>query len=763
MTPARRLDLKLSKTGKIKRGALMGLSSINQMVGLASIAFACSGSVHVYAQMDSGRDTAAFEEIIVTATKRAVNVRDVPITITAVTEQQMQQQHITEIADLAAAIPNVVMPEGGSANTAPIIRGVMSNTRNAGVESGVSVYVDGVYTGRPETFNQALEDASSVELLQGPQGTLFGKNSIAGAISVNTNDPTNDLSLRVSGEYGNYDHQRLSGTVNVPIVDGLAAGRISAFREKRDGHVKNLGTGPDLGSRDGYGVRAKFLLTPSDNWRAVLAFDYNKEDSIPYMGENLLGREATSPPPKPIVAPGPYTVSLNPRNQLDRELWGTSLTLEMEPFDGYNLTSITAYRRNTYRIQGDEDSSVRNEIFIDWSDAQSQFSQEIRLRSPDENRFKFVMGLYYFAQDSDTAHIGGLGPDFIIPGLIAPGTTKVIVPQGEVDTRSYATYLDASFDITDRIILLGGLRITHEKKNVMFSVQTDPGALPLFYDIPMQRDVQKQTDFSPTVGLRFELSETVNSYIRLSRGYKSGGWNMDFVSRGPGGAPTIQSLAFKPEKVTNYEAGIKGDLLDKRLRINLSAYYMTYDDMQVTQFFGFAGGAVTSNAASATIKGFGGDFSALLAPGLRIGGSLGYNDASYDKYQNVNSAGDDASGNRLPGPKWTAEGNASYDFALPGELGALSLWAQVSYRGAAFGDVLNQPRLATAARTIVNSSIVFTPANEHFTLALWARNLFDKRYFTSLSSDQFAFPGTLEEIATYAEPRTYGVTLTAQF
>ncbi len=696
-------------------------------------------------------------EIVVTATKRSEKARDVAITITSLSAADLSKRNVTSVADIASAIPNVTMDESGQARTTPTIRGISSNTRNAGVESGVSVYVDGVYTGRPETFNQALADASAVEVLQGPQGTLFGKNSIAGAISVTTKDPSFDWSGALKGELGNLGDRQIGGTINAPLVDGAAALRVSVFDNHRDGYVDNLNGGPDLSSRKEYGGRAKLLLQPSDSFRTIVAFDYSREKDDYYYGENLSGAASTEPPPKPVTAPGPFTLDVTP-GVFYRQIYGTALTMIAEPAPGYEITSITGYRRNRYYVQDDQDWEPKDIIAVDFRDKQSQFSQEIRLRSPSDRRLKYVVGAYYFSQDSDTNHTGVLGGDFAIPGLIAAGARKNITPLGRVTTRSYAGFIDGSFDITPRLTLLAGVRVTREDKRVDFQVITDPAALPLFYAVPLQTDSQNASDVSPTAGLRYAITDRANVYFKFSRGYKSGGWNVDFSTRTAAPAPTIQSLRFRPEKLSNYEMGLKGDFLDRRLRTNLSAYIMKYDNLQVTQFFGFNGGAVTSNAASATIKGVEGDFSLAIARDFTIGGNLGYNDARYDRYPGASSDGADADGNRLDGPKWTAEGNADYGLVI-GAFGRLDFWGEVSYRGSGFTEPLNLERLKLPGRTIVNASITLTPAAHRWTASLWAHNLLDKTYLTSLANDTFAFRGTTDEIGVYAEPRTWGITL----
>jgi iron complex outermembrane receptor protein len=696
-------------------------------------------------------------DIVVAATMRPQNIIDTPLDITVLDLSDIQKRTGHDLSDLLSAAPNLSSNESGQTQMDPVVRGIASNTRNAGVESGVSIYVDGVYTGRPETFNQTIDDVRSVEVLPGPQGTLVGKNAIAGAIIVRTNDPDFSTSAAATAEFGNLAARRFAATFNLPISRDRAALRITGFDTHRDGYVRNLNGGPDLGSRKEYGGRAKLLLQPSNSISAIVAADYSRERSDYYLGENLAGTSSTEPPPQPVTAPGPFTVDVDP-GLFYRQLYGASLTVTARLAGGFELLSITGYRHSRYRLSDDQDWSPKDFIAVDFRDRQSQFSHEVRLKSPDDRPLQYVVGTYYFAQNSHTAHIGYLGADFVIPGVIAPGSRKPATPLGTIETRSIAGFIDGSVRLTSGLDLLFGARLTRETKHVDFQVNTDPSALPLFYAIPPENDQQRQTDFSPNVGVRYRIGERSNVYARISRGYKSGGWNVDFISRNGGApAPTIQQLRFAPEKLTNYEIGLKGDFFDRRLRASVATYYMQYRNLQVTQFFGFNGGAVTSNAASASIKGLSGELSAIISPRLLIGTAVGFNDARYDRYPDASVDGLSADGKRLAGPRVTAEANAT--LSIPVATGSLSLWGEVSYRGQSFTEPLNLTRLRLPRRAIANASLSYLPGRSHFTLALWGRNLFNHTYITNILDNSFAFPGTTDEIATYGVPRTYGLKL----
>ncbi|MBE1527990.1 iron complex outermembrane receptor protein [Sphingopyxis sp. OAS728] len=708
----------------------------------------------------SGARGPALDEIVVTATKRNENLVDVPITITTVSEQDIAKRNAVKVADLITVLPNVSLLEGGQTESNPIIRGIASNTRNAGVESGVSVYIDGVYTGRPETFNQNLEDVRSIEVLQGPQGTLFGKNSIAGAINVNTNDPAFEWSGSAKVTVGNFDTLDLNAIVNAPIVDEHVAFRASLFSNERDGYVKNALGGPDLGSRDIWGGRAKLLFQGESSLRAVLSFDYSDEDSVYYVGEPRSGLAQTVAPPQPLTSPGPFTIDEDP-GRYAQTYWGTSLAVSVGDPSGFELTSISAFRYNRSLLEFGQDWTPAERILISFRDKQTQFSQEIRLASPKSDTANFIAGLYFYEQQSDSAHIGIIGRDFSVPPLgIFPGPRGFATPLADVRTRSFAAYIDGSINITPRLSIFGGVRVTNEEKKLDFQVTTDARSSPLFYTIPLQKDKRRQTDLSPTFGVKYELGSSANIYAKVSRGYKSGGWNVDFVGRSAAPPPTVQQLRFEPENVTNYEIGLKGSFFDRRVRVGVSAFHMDYSNLQVTQFFGFNGGSVTSNAASAKIDGVSLDVTAKLTDTTTVGAVFGYNDARYHRYPGAGAAGEAADGNRLNGPSTTAGANISQDILFGGG-NRISLFGEVSYRGSGYNEPLNIARLKLPARTLVNASITFEPESERYSVGLFARNLLNNTYLAKLVNDPFAVgPG---EVAQYGLPRTFGVSASVRF
>jgi iron complex outermembrane receptor protein len=704
------------------------------------------------------------EVVVVTATHRTENLQNVPIAITDVSEKQIEDRHISDMQDLSGSVPNVVIADApGNQNGAnPTIRGISTSIRNAGTDAGAIFYVDGVYTGRPETFNQVLDDVVSVDVLQGPQGTLFGKNAIAGAFVANTRDPDQSTSGRVTLEQGNYAYTYGSLMFNTPLATDVLAARVNFYYDQRNGYLRNLYDGEELGDNNYYGARTKIKFTPDDAFDATLAVDYrrNQNHHTPTIGEILSGVDPTNPA-HPIIAPGPLTTDDSGPSFLgELSDYGYALTMNYRPGGDYQITSISALRRSNDTFLDSQDASPYDSIDTHWYDSSRNITQEIRLRSPEADRFKYVVGLFYFDQELLSTHAGILGPYFTpFPFL----HNVDIVPHAVIQTHSYAAFADGSYEVLSGLFVEAGVRVTRETKHIQFSVDSPPGGQAIgFFNIPTEWDTKEQTDASPEGGLRYAISPNQSVYFKVSRGYKSGGWNADYIS-GSGVAPTIQQLGFQPESVTNYELGLKGDFIDHRIRLNSAVYFEDYENLQVIQWRGFAGGDVTGNAAAAKIKGAEGDITVVLFAGLEAGASAGFNNAKYTEYPGVNGPNTDGTGNRLPGPKLTGDFHLNYRLAT--KVGTFGAFGQVTYIGDQYEDPENTPSLRIPAYTLVNSSVDFSTDPAKWRIQLWSRNMLNKTYLLAQQADTLAvlLGGGTQIDATYGLPRTFGIKGTFNF
>jgi iron complex outermembrane recepter protein len=736
-------------------------------------------------------ESGGIKEIVVTAQKRAENLRDVPISITAVSADDLKQRSITNVEGLQFGTPNVLTYSDDSFNTNIIIRGIGSASRNIGFESALGSYIDGVYQGRNDTLFQDLGDAERIEVLRGPQGTLFGKNTTSGAISITTKQPTNNFEGSIRGDYGNFNAYRLSGAVSGPIVSDHVFAKLSGFRSKADGYTRNVsGKGPRLlNGDDSFGTRGALRIKASDSFELTIRADLSigKENGT---GDGEVFGVIANPfgIPDDSVKFGNRTISINGNSAIRTEIAGLSATADWTVGD-HTITSITAYRTlgATYTGQ-DSDLTSYDYVSQDFSDKSKQFSQELRLASPNGGRFKYVIGAYFYRQTSDSLRDTNLGADYLplldsLYGISGPlVATDRISTATQVKTRSLAGFVNASFNITDALSLLGGVRVTQETKDLVVGQAVPdfiglPGIInpvaPLYLNLARTPDRLSQNDISPTIGIQYKVGERANIYARYSKGFKSGGWNAELLA--PNTAPAIRAnyfdiskIRFQPESVQNYEIGLKGDMLDRRLRINAAAFYTDYRDIQISRFVGGLVGYETTNA-NARIQGTEIELTALPVDGLTFTGSVGYTDGRFRQSGNCGTSC--VSGSRLNVPRWTVAFGAGYAKKVASHA-TLTARFDYAYRGSDSGsgpESSPDPTIETRENTrlsgfsVVNGRIALG-VEGGFELALWGKNLFDTTYLTNrqIESNNALF-GVLHDARSFGAPRTYGVSASYDF
>ncbi len=682
------------------------------------------------------------DEITVTARKKVENVQSAPLAVSAFNQEQLTAAGIEAFNEVLDFVPNASMSGGigGTLQGLVGIRGISTLVRIIGVETGIGMYVDGVFLGRPENFNQELIDIERVEILRGPQGALFGKNTIAGAINIITLKPGDEVRGQAEFEYGNFDLKRVRGYVSGPIVPGLLSGKISAGYVNRDGYVKNVSGGQDLETLDMASFRAQLRYTPTENLDILLSGDglFDRGEPVFFEVSDVLF--VASP-----TETTPFTVDQNQPNFLDRDIWGLSLTVNWEVAGG-TLTSITSYRESSFDA-GLDDDKTQFTFFVDFfSDDVELFTQEIRYAGSWGERLDYLIGGYYFNQSADSFRPFALG-DFLtgVPGLELP-----ITQTSSVDSESYAFFFNGDFAVTDRLLLSFGGRFTKEDKDAVYT-QED-----LFVGLVPNITFVGSTDdsaFSPTVSLSYDVSDDAMAYFRFSRGFKSAGFNTDF-------AASVSGLTVKPEFASTYEVGLKSQWFADRLRANLAGFYTKYDDLQVSQITG--SGVILQNAAQADIWGFEAEFLAVPNDYLDLNASVGYLDAEYDEFPACPVPGGalpgttkaDCGGNQIVlAPDWTASAGAQFTYPI-GRFGDFVARADWQYQSKVFFEPQNTDRLSGDARNIVNVRAgLSTP---HWDLFGWAKNITDERYVT-FADDRSAIAVPLTR--SFGQPRTYGVTL----
>ena len=676
------------------------------------------------------RGAAQVEELVVTARKRTENLKDVPASVIALGAQQIEALNAKDLKDLNRVTPNAHIAENGEIS----IRGIRSNTRNIGFEAGAAVYIDGVYQGRPAGNNQDLVDVERVEVLRGPQGTLYGKNTTAGAISLVTVRPGNAVIGKVETQYGDRDDRRVSGYVAGPLVDGLLGVKLAAFARQEDGYQTNLFNGEKYGSIDTWGARGELRLTPGA-WDLALRGDLTHDDSINFVPTPVAGF-ATA------FVEGHDTVNDDARTDESVKGGGLSFTAERSFGGGYSFTAISAWRKLTTEMAGGDDYSPLDILSHDSLDHARNYTQEFRIASPADGRLTYVVGAYGAWQTLESFRPGRLGADFPVQAVLTDIAT--------VKTRTLALFGNFDYRLTERLTANVGLRYTNEHKALDFG---QSGGVPIGYPNLSIQDDLTDTDLSPAVGLTFKVSPDVTTYAKVSRGFKSGGWNPDIAA-----TPDIK---FGSENVTNYEAGIRTQLFERRVTLNLTAYVMKWEDMQVQQLLSTLQGLVITNAGKATIRGVEAELQARPASWLTVSAGGALNDTKFDKF--LSGTGDDYSGQQfLYTPKWSGYVAAEGRWPVH-DVGDLVVQGDYSAQSRIYFD--NQ-RTVSAAGTY--SSSPYGLLNARLGLAfrngvdlfVFGNNLTDKRVLSNRFSDGLGLGLTLD---TYGPPRQYGVRLSYSF
>jgi iron complex outermembrane receptor protein len=726
-------------------------------------------------------DTDAMEEIVVTAQRRSESVQDVPISISAFSGEALEETGIRRLADIRQNTPNLYFEDnGGVLSGEPVVRGITSSGAGISFEPAVGVYLDGVFLGRPTLFSQELFDIERVEVLRGPQGTLYGRNTLGGAINIISRKPGNELEGAVRGYIGNYDTYRVSGFVSGPVIpDKLSIGAAGGYSE-RDGYKFNEFTGSDIGDNSNRSARLTLRATPSHRFTFDLAFDISHDKGSATQIEDAIGPGTDPSASFPVGIlfgyqeqdPFDRRISFDTTPIEDLKQWGVSGVAELDLGSGASLTSITAYRKFTNIFLSDIDRTETALITGGFTEKTDQFSQELRVATSAARRLSFVGGLYYFTQDAnDDANLtlGADLNDFFAAVVGAPPGTfqeQVNTTLSRVQTDSYAAFGEGTFKLTDQLHFSVGGRYSHEKKALTLEqgvTGTPFSIFPLIGFFPFEPFQQKykESDFSPSLSVRYFAGDDVLIYGRVAKGFKAGGFNARFPATNPDG--TVEDLSFDAETLWSYELGAKLDLFRNRLRINGAVFYMEHSDKQVTSFDGVSDR--TDNAAKARSKGFELELTARPIPNLDLSAGIGYNDSKYVDYLGGLTDPDDPtsplidySGNRVAGaPDWTV--NTAVQYGIPVGRGEVRLRGEYSYIGEIINDIDADPDLTENGYSLVNALITWAPS-ESVEVSALIRNAFNEKYISTAFS---LVPTTGLKHINLGAPRTYGVAARVKF
>ena len=693
------------------------------------------------------RPAAQVSELIVTAQRVEENIQKVPIAVTAFSGAALERQSIESLQDIALRTPGFSAGAVDPIQSNFAIRGIGSAfgiSQNAGGDASVVVFVDGVYAGRGGTPDIDALNLERVEVLRGPQGTLFGKNTVGGLIQYVTRKPSKDTSLRLEGQLGNYDRRVASARGNIALSDNVFLS-VGGSLKLRDGYEFNETTGHDVNDQDLKTAAVALRFVPSDDLDIVLAADFTDQDQKGNPRHNICDATFQAGIHCVGVNPDPRVVNAYTDGYLRR--WLQTYRGEVNYTTPFGvLTSITAYRAATLNFRTPFFSNPVNppaQIESTETDHEKnkQFSQEVRLAfDAMDSRLNGQVGVYYLHEDN--TRIEDLRQDFP-----APAQTGVATYPQMVKGRSWAIFGQASFAVTDTLTATAGLRQTWERKEGHFIGMkvSGPGLPPPLaanYDVHGAKSWHALT---PRFALDWQATPDALVYASATRGFKSGGF------QGIAGAAASQSTPYDPEYAWSYEGGAKTQFLDNRVRLNLSVFRTDYKDLQVSQLVPLCC-VVVGNAATARIEGAELEF--LVAPieGLQIDGSYSRLDAKFTSFANGATA--NFTGNHLPrSPKHKVHLGAQYSVDVDGwtALGRVDYTNQSKM----YFEASNIPTQKQEGYIQVDARASLTSPDKRWEVAVWGKNLTDELVATYVT----AFAPYRQVLVPYAPPKTYGVTL----
>ncbi len=766
------------------------------MIGTACAALLAVPAMAQEAPQDASDAVEGIAEITVTAQRRATNLQETPISISALTGDALDQRGMADVAAIGAATPNLSTTSGGAgsggtSNLQLYIRGIGQFDFLAASDPGVGVYIDGVYYARALGGVFDLLDIERVEILRGPQGTLFGKNALGGALQFITAKPNNDFSGTIEGTFGRFDRINLRGAVNLPIAEDKAAARVAFSSKTADAYGRRLDlvTGQSIGRSPGdqnsFTFRGSLDLKPSERVDILLSYDKTRErqesppvvnafidtvNSAAPLWNALVGGPAGTPWDQRYLSPDPDTIYGTGLSDNRLDAWGTSAIVSVD-LGAVEFKSITAYRKIFSLFGVDQDGSPLDYASTRNRDHQRQFSEEAQISGTGfDKRLKWVVGGFYFKERTNDFNqarlLTGLYPALeALPGPLdgsplsaptapgGPGNPANLGLDLNLDldttyrTASYAAFGQATFDISSRLSLTLGARYTDETKKSELSVRRVQSNT--FVIAPGSKVGQSYSDFSPRASVDYKVTDNLFTYFVYSEGFRAGGFD---------GRPTSEAEglhSFKPEQLTSYELGFKSTLFDRRLRFNADVYYGDYKDIQLRTNTVSNGILVvaTENAGKARIRGFEAELTAKPIPELELTGSVGHTDFDYRKLGSV--PGLTFASKPLKTPKWQTY--ASGQYSLPTAFGSLIFFGDWSYKTRTFNDAVNTRILSQGSYSLFNARV--TADFGAWSLAGFVTNLTDKRVITDgFTVEALGFYNT-----SYNRPREWGVTARYRF
>lgn len=699
----------------------------------------------------------ATQEIVVTAQRREERLQDVPISVVAITADLAAARGITEVTSIQQAVPGLSLNMQANAQT-PFLRGIGTNAGAVGNEPAVALYVDNIYISSAQATWFKFNNIERVEVLRGPQGTLFGRNATGGVINIVTSNPTNDPILKAEAGYGNFQTYTGSLYASTGLSEDIAVSLAAYGQKQNEGWGRNLTNGKEVWKGWDWSLRPKLRVNVGDRANALFTAYYGRSNSG--VGNNSTIHPGTLGPDRVSTFQGHFSPQGDPIDFSLMERWGGSFRFEYE-FDWATVVNLASYGRWKTDYSFDQDRTGANIVLVyPVNQSGKTWTEELQLISPKGDKFNWIVGLYYL---NDTGRYDPLS--------VSAGTPFQIISNryGTTTTKSIAGYAQADYEILPRTKLTLGARYTRDRKGVLGFFTDGSGTLT-----PGSFGDQSQTFNKMTfrAALDHRFSDNVMAYASFNRGYKSGQFQILAAT-----APSVE-----PEIIDAYEAGFKTDLIDRTLRFNMTGFYYDYTNIQVV-VSPVPGLSVFTNAGRARV--YGGELEMVAQPSrnLSFSGSVSYVNGKYTSFPNgptviLNPGTCDldpgAPGNQpgqLPGPRTgngiqcftDLSGNRlihspritsswSIDWRIPaGTTGEFALRANLYTNSGFFWEADNQAR--QKAYELANASLQWTEPGERYYARVWARNIFNVYH------SNYSTIGTVGHFDTPAEPRVYGLTL----
>ena len=732
---------------------------MNRYVKTALLAGAAWSALSTFAMAQDAAPqdgVSSLDDVVVSARRRDELLKDVPISVSAIGEERLEQTGASDITALQQQTPNatVQVARGSNSTLISFIRGVGQQDPLWGFEPGVGLYVDDVYVARPQGAVLDIYDVQRIEVLRGPQGSLYGRNTVGGAIKYVTNGLSSDPELTLRGAYGSYNQIDLMASGSVPLADNFRVGGAIASYQ-RDGFGSNINTGAEHYNKDVLAGRVSAEWEPRDDMSFRVAYDRVQDDSNPRHGHRLVAGAT----PAGAILSSVYDTNAGIGDVNSVESQGASATFALELNDNWTFKSITAWRDGETNTVIDFDNTPAATLDIPGFYADDQFTQEFQFLF-DYDRIQGVAGFFYLDGHAEGAF-----------DTILAGAGIVIGTNGQVDTESWAGFADVNLDLTDRLHLGIGMRYTlDEKEGTVFRANylgaTRSPLLGGTVRAPLlvrtnYTNAKDFSQFTPRIALSYDLTDDMTTYASYSQGFKSGGFDM----RGDAYLTPNTVNGYDPETVDSYEIGLKGAL--DRLTFAAAVFYNKYQDQQVTTQVP-AGASIASfvdNVGSSTFYGFEFEGRLRILDNLSANFAVGYLNSDFEEFLRYNlgtAMYEDISDQVVlqNAPEWTGYLGFTWLGDVAG--GDLAITPSVSYRGDSSMFEFPNPILDQQAYSVVDLSIVWTDPTDRFTLGLYGKNLTDEEYRVG----GYNFPGALFDnsiIGYYGPPQTVTASLQVKF